>query len=189
MVSARAQLLASAQALCSAFAAKADLNILLSHFSTTHEITAVEYGEPFLAPFVGRPFTGRQGPESVAAYFNLLQKYLTYENMTFVEWIVDSEARKVSVRGTAKFTWTEGPGEGQWWEEDFVYVLDFDDDGKVTDYQVWADSGAAYLASRGELNAKRKVCLTLLCPSLRMLIMKCTALGFQGRHKVNAHLT
>lgn len=36
-------------------------------------------------------------------------------------------------------------------------MLDFDDEGKVTDYQVWADSGAAYLASKGQLDQSRKV--------------------------------
>ncbi|KZT63907.1 hypothetical protein DAEQUDRAFT_770162 [Daedalea quercina L-15889] len=153
--SARSRLLASAQALCNAFASHASVDELLSHFSNTHSITAIEHGEPFLAPFI-REFTGRNGPMSVPAYFSLLQKHIKYENMTFGDWVVDAEARKVSTRGTATFTWIEGPGEGQSWDEYFVYMLDFDDEGKVTDYQVWADSGAAYLAGRGELSAKQK---------------------------------
>ena len=45
----------------------------------------------------------------------------------------------------------EGEGKGQSWDEEFAYILDFDQSAKVTDYQVWADSGAAYLARRGEL--------------------------------------
>ncbi|TFY50187.1 hypothetical protein EVJ58_g11151 [Rhodofomes roseus] len=152
----RAGLLASAKALCNAFANKATTDELLSHFSTTHQIFAAEHGEPFLAPFIGRPFVGRDGPKSVPAYFSLLQKYLKYEKMTFGEWVVDTEARKVCTKGAATFTWIEGGSEGETWEEDFAYMLDFDHDGKVTDYQVWADSGAAYFAQRGELNAKRK---------------------------------
>jgi len=155
-MSARARLLASAQALCDAFASQATLDDLLSHFSTTHQITAIEYGEPCLAPFLGRPFTGRSGPTSVSTYFSLLQKYLKYEDMSFSEWVVDTESRKVCTKGSAKFTWIEGDGEGQAWDEEFVYVLDFDDEGKVTDYKVWADSGAAYLARHGELSTKRK---------------------------------
>ncbi|GBE86457.1 hypothetical protein BKA93DRAFT_623454 [Sparassis latifolia] len=150
----RAHLQASAEALCSAFAAKADLETLLSHFSTTHQVSAVEYGLPLLAPFLGRRFTGLGGPESISTYFSLLTQYLTYEDMSFGEWVVDTEARKVCVKGRAKFTWTEGAGKGQSWDERFVYVLDFDQEGKVTDYQVWADSGAAYLARRGELADK-----------------------------------
>lgn len=157
MSPARDQLLASAKALCDAFASKAPVDELLSHFSTTHQIFAAEHGEPFLVPFVGHAFEGRSGPQSVHTYFSLLPKYLTYEDMTFSDWVVDTESRKVSTRGSAKFTWIEGQGEGNTWEEDFVYILDFDEVGKVTDYQVWADTGAAYLAQRGELNAKRKV--------------------------------
>ena len=70
---------------------------------------------------------------------------------------MDPEARKVSVKGKAKFKWIEGIGDGNWWNEQFAYILDFDDEGKVTDYQVWADSGAAYLAWKGKLNAIRDV--------------------------------
>ncbi|KAH9941510.1 hypothetical protein B0H21DRAFT_884840 [Amylocystis lapponica] len=124
MAPTRAQLQTSAQALCSAFAAKADPDRLLSHFSTTHEISAIEHGEPLLAPFLGREFIGRSGAASVLAYFTLLTQYLTYDKMLFEEWVIDTDALK---------------------------------DGKVTNYQVWADSGAAYLACRGELSAKRKV--------------------------------
>ncbi|EMD38920.1 hypothetical protein CERSUDRAFT_133551 [Gelatoporia subvermispora B] len=151
-----AQLLASARALCDAFASKAPPDELLSHFSTTHSISAFEHGLPLLAPFLGRPFTGRTGPTSVPAYFQLLTKYLTFEDMSFSDWAVDADARRVSLKGSARFTWAEGNGEGQGWDEKFVYMLDFDDEGKVTDYQVWADSGAAYLAHRGELAGKIK---------------------------------
>ena len=147
----RAQLLASAKGLCDAFAAKADVPTLLSHFSSTHQISAFEHGLPALAPFLGRSFTGRAGPTSVAAYFELLQKYLTYDHMSFSTWVVDADAQRVSVKGSATFTWTEGEGKGQSWDEAFAYILDFDQSAKVTDYQVWADSGAAYLARRGEL--------------------------------------
>ncbi|KAI0794036.1 hypothetical protein C8Q74DRAFT_1314951 [Fomes fomentarius] len=147
----RARLLKSAQALCDAFASNADIDTLLSHFSSTHQISAFEHGLPALAPFLGRSFTGRAGPTSVPAYFALLQKYLTYSDMSFGSWIVDADAQRVAVKGSATFTWTEGEGKGQSWDEQFAYMLDFDQDAKVTDYQVWADSGAAYLARRGEL--------------------------------------
>lgn len=82
----RQRLLASATALCNDFAAKSPPDTILSHFSTTHAISATEHGLPLLAPFLGRTFTGRTaGPTSVEAYFALLQKYLTYENMSFGE--------------------------------------------------------------------------------------------------------
>ncbi|KZT09931.1 uncharacterized protein LAESUDRAFT_756153 [Laetiporus sulphureus 93-53] len=156
MAPTRSQLLASAQGLCGAFARKASLDELLSHFSTTHQVTALEHGEPLLAPFLGRPFTGLRGPGSVSEYFGILQQCLTYDDMSFGEWVVDPEAQKVCVKGSARFTWTEGRGKGQSWDEKFIYMLDFDDEGKITDYKVWADSGAAYLARRGELDSLRK---------------------------------
>jgi hypothetical protein len=60
----------------------------------------------------------------------------------------------VSVKGRAKFTWIK---TRQSWDETFTYTLDFDDEAKVTDYQVWADSGAAYLARLGQLDGSRGV--------------------------------
>ncbi|KAI0073504.1 hypothetical protein K474DRAFT_1710635 [Panus rudis PR-1116 ss-1] len=152
----RSQLLASAQALCNAFASKAPIPELLAHFSHTHAVSAREHGLPFLAPFLGRTFTGLTGDNSIESYFSLLQKYLTYEDMSFGSWVVDQEARKVSCKGQARFRWIEGQGEGHAWNEYFAYILDFDQDAKVTDYQVWADSGAAYLARTGKLNDVRK---------------------------------
>lgn len=83
MTLSRSQLLASAQALCNDVVGKVALPDLLSHFSRTHEITAHEHGEPFLAPFLGRTFKGRSGPDSVEAYFTLLVKHLSYDDMSF----------------------------------------------------------------------------------------------------------
>ena len=68
--------------------------------------------------------------------------------MKFSEYTVDTESCKVCVKGQAKFTAKQ---TGQSWDETFVYMLDFDTEGKVTDWKIWADSGAAYLALRGEL--------------------------------------
>ena len=68
--------------------------------------------------------------------------------MRFSNYIVDAEVGKVSVRGEAMFTNNK---TGQSWDEVFTYVLEFDGDNKVKKYEVWADSGAAYLAARGEL--------------------------------------
>lgn len=81
-------------------------------------------------------------------YFELLATLLSYENMAFSHLFVDPEVSKVSVRGRATFTWL---GTGQTWDEVFTYVLEFDEESKVKTYEIWADSGAAYLASRGEL--------------------------------------
>ncbi len=112
----RSQLLASASALCSDFAAKAPLPDLLSHFSTTHQVSAREHGLSLFAPFLGQTFTGLKGEKSIEAYFQLLQNYLTYEEMSFGEWTIDEVTRKVCVKGKARFKWVEGAGEGQWWD-------------------------------------------------------------------------
>jgi hypothetical protein len=65
--------------------------------------------------------------------------------------MVDIEERKVAVKGEAEFKWIATENK---WDETFVYVLDFDEEDKVKRYQVWADSGAAYLARKGELSSQ-----------------------------------
>jgi len=152
----RSQLLVSATSLCNAFASNAPLSEILSHFSTTYAVSAQEHGLPLLAPFIGRTFTGITGPKSVSTYFQLLQRHINFQDMSFGAWTIDVESRKISCIGKAKFRWVEGPGDGQSWDETFVYHLDFDGEGKVTDYQVWADTGAAYLARTAQLEQRMK---------------------------------
>ncbi|KAI6023899.1 hypothetical protein PISMIDRAFT_678909 [Pisolithus microcarpus 441] len=144
-MSSRQQLLDAAKALCDDFARKESLDTLLSHFSITEECIAQEHGLGAVAPFVGRTF---RGLESVRKYFSLVASTLTYENMTFGDYFVDTEVRKVSVTGRARFTWRETTES---WDETFAYVLDFDHENKVYRYQVWGDTAAAYLARKGEL--------------------------------------
>jgi hypothetical protein len=156
----RAELLGAAKAFCDSFAQKKPLDEILSHFSSSSssssltaggesEILVHEHGLPQLAPFLGRDYRGIQGARE---YFETVAQYLSYEDMRFVEFIADAEAEaggRVAVRGRARFTWTE---TGQGWDETFVYVLRFDARSrKLVRYEVWADSGAAYLARRGQL--------------------------------------
>ena len=152
----RAKLLAAATAFCDSFAQKKPLEEILSHFASSAAAAAAndnsdngivvhEHGLAQLAPFLGRDFRGREGARK---YFETVAGYLSYEDMRFVEFVVDEGGGKVAVRGRARFTWTETK---QSWDETFVYVLAFDGEAKLTRYEVWADSGAAYLASRGEL--------------------------------------
>lgn len=145
----RDNLLKAAEAFCNAFGSQADLETILSFFSSTYEVTAYEHGLKQLVPFLGRTFTGTDG---VKEYFTLLQTYLKYENMTFKNYIIDATTDRVSVRGEARFTWSKTQ---QSWDEVFTYQLAFDQDGKVVSYDVWADSGAAYLASKGLLDDDR----------------------------------
>ncbi|KAF3918834.1 hypothetical protein ABW20_dc0101181 [Dactylellina cionopaga] len=129
----------AAERLCNDFASKADLQSLLSHFSSSPDITAFEHGAPILAPFLGREFKGVEG---ITEYFGYLQKYLSYSDMSFSEYFVDEKQYKVSAKGHASFTWLS---TGMDWDEVFTYVLDFVEEGdnlKVLRYQVWADTGA-----------------------------------------------
>ncbi|KAK1226028.1 hypothetical protein PQX77_010987 [Marasmius sp. AFHP31] len=148
--SARTQLLSSAQSFCNAFAENKDLDTIMTYFSTTHQITVIEHGEKALAPFLGKEYVGIPAARS---YFEAIASLLSYKDMKFVEFVVDTEARRVACKARAKFTWKSTE---QSWDETFAYMLDFDDEKKITDYQVWADTGAAYLARVGKLDEVRK---------------------------------
>lgn len=146
MSESRHALLSSATAFCRAFASSAQPDQILSHF-TRHpsKILVHEHGLPQLAPFLGRTFRGADG---LRQYLAVVAECLSFQDMRFTEYVVDAQARKVSVRGEARFTWKS---TGQSWDEVFAYVLAFDDEARVESYEIWADSGAAWLASRGHL--------------------------------------
>ena len=138
----RGELLKTAESFCNSFANKKPVEEILSHFSTTHSTSCFEHGLRALAPFLGRIFT------KPAEYLNVIAKHLTYENARYHSYMVDVETRKVNVQGIARFTWIE---TGESWDEVFTYVLDFDHEAKITDWKIWADTGAAYLAKEGKL--------------------------------------
>ncbi|KAF8639787.1 hypothetical protein AX17_001047 [Amanita inopinata Kibby_2008] len=142
----RQRLLATAQQFCAAFSNKESVQTILSYFSETQDVSAIEHGEPALAPFLGRRFLGLAG---IQEYFEMIGHLLSYDNLRFSDFVVDAEASKVVLKGQGKFTWISTEES---WEESFAYLLDFDEEGKITQYQVWADSGSAYLARIGELN-------------------------------------
>ncbi|KAI1097165.1 hypothetical protein F4804DRAFT_339473 [Jackrogersella minutella] len=145
----RVELLEAATAFCDSFAQKKPSDEILSHFSSSPDVLAYEHGLKELAPFLGREF---RGPEGVREYFGTVSSCLTYEDMRFADYVVDAVENRVAVRGTARFTWT-ATGEG--WDEVFAYALKFDEQRKVVSYEIWADSGAAYLASKGWLKGLR----------------------------------
>ncbi|KAH6915195.1 hypothetical protein BKA70DRAFT_568958 [Coprinopsis sp. MPI-PUGE-AT-0042] len=146
----RNELKAAAQSFCEAFAEKKDPDTILTLFSSKEPISAIEYGEKDLAPFLGRRFEGEKG---VRNYLGLVSSLLAFDEMSFSEYVVDSEERKVAVKGRCVFEWKE---TRESWDETFAYVLDFDDEAKVVRYQIWADSGAAYLARSASLQRLRK---------------------------------
>lgn len=146
--SGRESILSAAKSLCDDFSAASSTSTILSHFITSsapHSSppTAYEHGHPSLAPFLGRPFVGAAGVEE---YFDLLQQYLTFQNMKFSDYVVDEVAKVVCVRGEARFTWKK---TGKGWDEVFTYRLEMAEEErqggmvwKVGTYEVWADSGS-----------------------------------------------
>ncbi|KAJ2933454.1 hypothetical protein H1R20_g3636, partial [Candolleomyces eurysporus] len=145
----RSELLKAAVTFCTSFSQGKDVESILALFSTTHPVTAVEHGDPSLAPFLGRTFEGKEG---VKRYFEVIGSLLSYKNISFGEHVVDAEERKVAVKGKGTFTWIE---TGKAWDETFAYVLDFDENAKLTRYQIWSDTGSAYLASKGGVEGQR----------------------------------
>lgn len=130
---------------CDDFSHKESIDTLLTHFSNARPCEVIEHGLSRFAPFLGISFRGEEG---VRRYFSTVAALITYEGMHFSEYIIDVEVRKVSVKGIATFTWIT---TRESWDETFTYVLDFDDEDKITRYQIWGDTGALYLASRGRL--------------------------------------
>lgn len=104
-----------------------------------------------LAPFLGRHFEGTQG---VGDYLGLVSSLLAFDELSLSEYVVDPEEKKVATKGRSLFKWKD---TGESWDEAFAHVLDFDDEAKVVRYQIWADSGVAYLASKTGLENLRKV--------------------------------
>lgn len=142
----RAALLEAAQSFCAAFASGAAPAELLGHFTADRDrIVVHEHGLAQLAPFLGRAYRGAEG---LARYVAAVSESLGFAGMAFGDFVVDEAARKVAARGEARFTWRS---TGRAWDEVFLYVLAFDEHAKVEQYEIWADSGAAYLASQGRL--------------------------------------
>ena len=127
----------------------AKTSAILSHFAP--DCLALEHGHTTLARFLGREYRGHAG---VRAYFDTLADLLSCTDMHFPEYTVDVDHRRVWVLGSALFTWNKPstPGAlGNAWRETLVYRLEFDEVCRLTRYEVWADTGAAHLASKGQL--------------------------------------
>ena len=117
----------------------------LIYYTSEEPVFVHDDAVPQLAPFLGRDFAG---VHDVREHFATILSSTAYGRMTFSNYIADTSTRQVSVRGEAVFT-SKIPGES--WNEIFTYVLDFDDEGRVKRYQIWADTGPAFIASRSVL--------------------------------------
>ncbi|OEU08587.1 hypothetical protein FRACYDRAFT_249480 [Fragilariopsis cylindrus CCMP1102] len=131
--SSREELLRSTKELCNVFANHGTIEEIISCFSSKGQSNT---------PFIGRSFYGIQG---ITDYFTIISNTLEYENMYFYDYTVDIETKVVSVRGKAKFIWKSTK---KYWNEIFIYRIQLDNEYKILIYEVWADTGAAYLASQ-----------------------------------------
>lgn len=163
------------QAFCSAFLDLANNppeTILDEHF-TKNNGSITEHGPAWAnkrLPFLGKTFTGRH---ECLKYFSLLSETLefipdedTFPNRDGI--IVDDRANvsttgghagegkgwdgrgMVSVVGQAKF---KAVKTGQSWDEQFIYRLsEFDEDGKIGHWEIWADPLSAWVAVGGEMS-------------------------------------
>ncbi|OKL62017.1 hypothetical protein UA08_02521 [Talaromyces atroroseus] len=162
----RPALLSSIHSLISAFSSGASTPVILAHFTTSPAPLVHEHGSPFLQPslpFIGRDFTGMTG---VGEYFDVLAQYLSYSDMVFEDeddWVVDPQNLTICLRGRAQFTYKR---TGDSWLETFMWRITLSEDLgqsepdvgqglKVQEYRVWSDTGAALLASRGELQGEK----------------------------------
>ena len=142
--------------------------MLDDHF-TPHNPKITEHGPSWAKerlPFLGKTFTGR---EECLQYFSLLSETLEFipnedtfpgEEGIIVDdrAVIGSDGGKgkgwdgrgaVSVVGNATF---KAVKTGQSWEERFIYRLsEFDEEGRIGHWEVWADPLSAWFAVGGEL--------------------------------------
>lgn len=138
--------------------------VLAKHFTSKPKIT--EHGPEWAnarLPFLGKTFSG---VDECVSYFDLLSQTLRmYMGMT--TWpgeegfIVDEDAvdfrgqegqevsrGAVSVVGKARF---ESVKTGKDWNEQFIYRLsNFDTEGKIGHWEIWADPLSAWVAVGGD---------------------------------------
>ncbi|KAL4873539.1 hypothetical protein BDV12DRAFT_80300 [Aspergillus spectabilis] len=154
----RTPLINATSALTTAFASRAPLGTLVSQFTVLPAAQAREHGHPKLGTFMGHTFIGHKG---VGEYFNLVEKQMRLREIIFddeSDWVVDTEKSVVCLRGKAR--WQDKLSEEEW-DEIFAYRVALAEEEseqskekgelKVRFYEVWADTGAAFLANGGSL--------------------------------------
>ncbi|KAF2831317.1 hypothetical protein CC86DRAFT_137659 [Ophiobolus disseminans] len=122
--------------------------LLSTYFTSSPKIT--EYGPEWSRsrlPFLAKTFTGKDGCEE---YFKIMTDVLemSLPADAFPKpdegFIVDAEAGMVSVVGKGRFT-AKKTGKG--WDEKFIYRFsEFDAEGKIGHWEVWADPLSAWEA-------------------------------------------
>ena len=159
MPSSKEEMRAIAVAFCQAFVDGLSPDTILSEYFTS-EPRITEHGpRNSELPFLGKTFLGRKfGSSSTQTcddYFGILSKSLKFEPSptTFPppeSFIVDETCEvngtkgMVSVVGSATFRSLK---TGKAWDEQFIYRLsEFDADGKIGHWEIWADTLSAWNA-------------------------------------------
>lgn len=141
--------------------------ILAEHFTQEHP-RITEHGPAWAnerLPFLGKTFSGKDG---CMEYFELLSKTLEFHPSkdTFPPkdaFVIDDRASAAAVHGGEGKGWdgrgvVSVVGKGTFkavatrksWEEQFIYRLsDFDEDGKIGHWEIWADPLSAWVAVGG----------------------------------------
>ncbi|KAI9648038.1 hypothetical protein NHQ30_002666 [Ciborinia camelliae] len=150
---------ARAVTFCQAFVDGLSPDIILSElFASEPRIT--EHGpENSELPFLGKTFLGRKfdysSNQTCDDYFSILSKSLKFEPSpttfpTPKSFIVDETCEingkkgVVGVVGSATFRSLQ---TGKGWNEQFIYRLsEFDGDGKIGHWEIWADTLSAWNA-------------------------------------------
>lgn len=133
---------------CAALLSPPPLDELLSqYFSANPKIT--EHGPEWARdrlPFLAKTFTGKDGCEE---YFKLMSSTLamSLDKDAFPEakaFSVDADAGVVTVTGKGYFS-SQKTGKG--WDEQFIHRFsEFDENGKIGHWEIWADPLSAWIA-------------------------------------------
>lgn len=120
--------------------------LLARYFSSEPKIT--EHGPEWSRerlPFLAKTFKGKEGCEE---YFQImtevLEMSLPHDAFPKAEegFIVDAEAGMVSVVGKGRF---KSRKTGKGWDEQFIYRFsEFDGEGKIGHWEIWADPLSAW---------------------------------------------
>jgi hypothetical protein len=125
----------------------APADLLSQHFGNTPKIT--EHGPEWAQarlPFLAKTFSGKEGcQEYFKMMTDVLDMALPSDAFPGKEgFIVDSEADMVSVVGKGRFT---SKKTGKAWDEQFIYRFsEFDGQGKIGHWEIWADPLSAWEA-------------------------------------------
>ncbi|KAJ6622625.1 hypothetical protein B0H10DRAFT_892974 [Mycena sp. CBHHK59/15] len=132
MALSRKQLLFAAEAFFLDLSANTPSKILIAHFSSTKEV--VIQHAPALCP---HPYTSRlTGLNAVRSYFDLIAtNWLRSETQIRSQTAI--EPRQVAVKASVRWTWRES---GRSWTEDFLCILDYDDNLKIMSMIIQTES-------------------------------------------------